>query len=188
LIKLDNAEQCLGLYASAIPQHDPIEFSYPKGRIAMTLFIKTLAAVTTVTVFATATFAQSARDVRGPTPYFTVENQPPPKLIVDPALPGPLALGLVQIQYRAENVRILPVFGEAALKVSPRVGHLHITVDDLPWWWADASDLNTVDIAGMPPGPHKVKIELVDANHQVFPGQVATVTFTVPEKAQTSHK
>jgi hypothetical protein len=80
------------------------------------------------------------------------------------------------------------VFGEAALKVSPRVGHLHITVDDLPWWWADASDLNTVDIAGMPPGPHKVKIELVDANHQVFPGQVATVTFTVPEKAQTSHK
>ena len=154
----------------------------------MTLFIKTLAAVTTVTVFATATFAQSAREVRGPTPYFTVENQPAPKLIVDPALPGPLALGLVQIQYRVENVRILPVFGEAALKVSPRVGHLHITVDDLPWLWADSSDLGTVDMAGLPPGPHKVKIELVDANHQVFPGQVATVTFTVPEKAQTSHK
>jgi Family of unknown function (DUF6130) len=31
------------------------------------------------------------------------------------------------------------VFGEAALKVSPRLGHLHITVDDLPWLWADAS-------------------------------------------------
>ena len=102
----------------------------------MTLFIKTLAAVTTVTVLATATFAQNAREVRGPTPYFTVENQPAPKLIVDPALPGPLALGLVQIQYRVENVRILPVFGAAALNVSPRVGHLHITVDDLPWLWA----------------------------------------------------
>jgi len=128
----------------------------------------------------TTAFAQSAREVRGPTPYFAVENEPAPRLIVDPVLPGPLALGLVQIQYRVENVRILPVFGEAALKVSPRVGHLHITVDDLHWWWADASDNNTVDIAGLPPGQHKVKIELVDANHNVFPGQVVTLTFTVP--------
>ena len=79
-------------------------------------------------------------------------------------------------------------FGEAALKGSPRVGHLHITVDDLPWLWADASDLNTIDIAGLPPGPHKVKIELVDANHNVFPGQVATVTFTVPAQDKTTHK
>ena len=60
-------------------------------------------------------------------------------------------------------------------------GHLHITVDDLPWLWADASDLNTVDIAGLPPGEHKVKIELVDANHKVFLGQSKTVTFTVPD-------
>ena len=103
---------------------------------------------------------------------------------MDPALPGPLALGLVQIQYRVENVRIVPVFGAAALNISPRVGHLHITVDDLPWLWADASDLHTIDMAGMPPGPHKVKIALVDANHNVFPGQVATVTFSVPAKTK----
>ena len=154
----------------------------------MTLTTKTLAAVAAGAVLTTSVLAQTAREVRGPTPYFTVENEPAPKLVVDPPLPGPLALGLVQIQYRVENVRILPVFGEAALNVSPRVGHLHITVDDLPWLWADASDLNTVDIAGMPPGPHKVKIELVNANHQVFPGQVATVTFTVPEQAKMSHK
>ena len=43
-------------------------------------------------------------------------------------------------------------------------------------------------MAALPPGPHKVKIELVDANHNVFPGQVATVTFTVPEQAKMSHK
>ncbi len=146
----------------------------------MTLLIKTLAAVAAGTMLATSAFAQSARETRGPTPYFAVENEPAPMLIVDPALPGPLALGVVQIQYRVENVRIVPVFGEAALKISPRVGHLHITVDDLPRLWADASDLNTIDIAGLPPGPHKVKIELVDTNHNVFPGQVATVTFTVP--------
>ena len=131
---------------------------------------------------------RSAREVRGPTPYAAIENEPPPKLIVDAPLPDLLDKGVVWIQYRTENVRIVPVFGKGALHVSPRVGHLHIHVDDLPWLWADSSDLGTVDMAGMPPGPHKVKIELVDANHNVFPGQVATVTFTVPEQAKMSHK
>ena len=130
---------------------------------------------------------RSAKDVRGPTPYFPVENEPPPKLIVDDVLPELLDKGIVWIQYRTENCRILPVFGKEAVDVSPRIGHLHVQVDDLPWLWADASDLNTVDIAGMPPGEHKVKIELVDAAHQVFPGQSKTVKFTVPEGASHSH-
>ena len=145
----------------------------------MILLIKMLAVVAS-TVLVTSAFAQSAREVRGASPYAEIENEPAPKLIVDPPLPGPLAQGIFQAQYRAENVRILPVFGAGALNVSPRLGHLHITVDDLPWLWADASDNNTVDIAGLPPGEHKVKIELVDANHAVFPGQVVTLTFTVP--------
>lgn len=130
---------------------------------------------------------QTAREVRGPTPYAAIENEPPPKLIVDAPLPDLLDKGIVWIQYRTENVRIVPVFGKGALNVSPRVGHLHIRVDDLPWLWADASDLNTVDIAGMPPGDHKVLIELADANHQVFPGQARTVKFTVPRTASPSH-
>src|SRR3954451_23277662 len=87
-----------------------------------------------------------------------------------------------------ENVRIVPVFGAGALNASPRVGHLHITVDDLPWWWADASDNNTIDIAGLPAGEHKVKIRLVDANHNVFPEQVVTVTFTVPSRDKVGHE
>jgi hypothetical protein len=33
-----------------------------------------------------------------------------------------------------------------------------------------------------------VKIELVDANHNVFPGQVVTVRFTVPASNTTGHK
>lgn len=123
---------------------------------------------------------QSAKQVRGITPYIEIKNEPAPKLIVDPPLPEGLALGVVWIQYRVENLRIVPVFGEGATRVSPRVGHLHITVDDLTWWWADASDNNTIDIAGLPAGQHKVRIELVNANHQVFPGQTRTVTFTLP--------
>ena len=130
---------------------------------------------------------RSAREVRGPTPYFPGANEPPPKLIVDEALPDLLDKGIVWIQYRTENCRIVPVFGKAALDVSPRIGHLHIHVDDLPWLWADASDNNTVDIAGMPPGEHKVLIELVDANHEVVPGQSKTVKFTVPETASSAH-
>ena len=156
----------------------------------MTLLIKTLAAVAAGTVLATSAFAQSAREVRGSTPYLAIENEPPPKLIVDPPLAVGLAQGIVWIQYRVENVRILQVFGAGALNVSPRVGHLHIRVDDLPWLWADASDNNTVDIAGMPPGQHKVLIELVNADHQVFPGCATcsqTVTFTVPESKSRPH-
>jgi hypothetical protein len=123
----------------------------------------------------------SARDIRGASPYVAIENEPAPKLIVDPPLPEGLVQGVYWAQYRVENLHIVPVFGTSALQVSPRAGHLHVIVDDLPWWWADASDNNTVDIAGLPPGQHKVKIQLVDTNHNVFPGQVVTQTFTVPD-------
>jgi hypothetical protein len=123
---------------------------------------------------------ESAKALRGASPYVELKNEPAPKLIVDPPLPEGLAIGVVWIQYRVENVHIAPVFGEAATKVSPRLGHLHVTVDDLPWWWADSSDSNTIDIGGLPVGQHKVRIELLDAKHRVFPGQAKTVTFTLP--------
>ena len=149
----------------------------------MTMIMKTIVAVAAGALLTTNTFAQSGSETRSASPYVAIENEPAPKLIVYPPLPGPLARGIVLIQYQVENVRIVPVFGAGALDVSPRVGHLHITVDDLPWLWADASGNNTVDMAGMPAGQHKVKIELADANHNVFPGQVVTETFTVPGPA-----
>jgi hypothetical protein len=129
---------------------------------------------------------QSAKEVRGATPYAEIKDEPPPKLIVDPPLPDLLAHNpsIVWIQWRVENVHIVPVFGNGALNVSPRVGHLHVQVDDVPWWWADASNINTIDVAGMPPGPHKIRIDLVNANHEVFPGQSKTVTFTIPAPAK----
>jgi len=57
------------------------------------------------------------------TPLVAVPNEAPAKLIVDPPIPEQLALGRVFIQYRTENLRILPAFGTAALSVSPRLGH-----------------------------------------------------------------
>ena len=156
----------------------------------MSKLTRTLAAIAAGTLLATGAAAQSAREVRGASPYAAIQDEPPPRLVVDPPLPGPLALGIFQAQYRVENLRILPVFGAGALQASPRIGHLHIAVDDLPWWWADAGDSNTVDIAGLPPGEHRVRIELVDANHAGFPGQVVTLAFTVPARdrvAQQGH-
>jgi len=146
----------------------------------MHILIKTLAMLATSTVWMAGASAQSAREAVGATPYIELQNEPPPKLIVDQPLAEGLPQGLVWIQYRAENVHIVPVFGKGALQASPRVGHLHITVDDLPWLWADPSGSNTIDIFGLPPGPHKVTIDLVDANHNLFPGQRKVVNFTMP--------
>jgi hypothetical protein len=69
------------------------------------------------------------------------------------------------------------VFGPAALAVSPRIGHIHVTVDDAPWRWADASGEPLI-INGLPAGPHKVRIELVNANHQTLDRGV--VNFVIP--------
>lgn len=125
--------------------------------------------------------AQSARDIRGPAPIVPLQSEPPARLIVDPPIADALAKGRVYIQYRAENLRIVQVFGLAALAVSPRIGHVHVTVDDTPWHWADASGEQLV-ITGLPVGPHKVLIELVNANHQTLDQQ--TVSFFVPVLAK----
>lgn len=107
-------------------------------------------------------------------------TEPAAKIVVDAPLPGPLASrGVVVIPYCAENLRIASVFGDGALDVSPRVGHVHVTVDDAPWHWADASGLPII-LRGLPPGPHKVLIELVDPNHG--PVDKGAVTFVVPDK------
>ena len=162
-------------------------------RIALLLFAVAIAAVVVAARAQTSTGTnvkpepQTAKEVRGASPYLEIKNEPSPKLIVDAPLPDLLDQGVVWIQWRVENVHIVPVFGKGALNVSPRVGHLHVQVDDLPWLWADASNINTIDLAGMPPGPHKILIELVNANHEVFPGQSKTVTFTVPKGASHAH-
>ena len=160
-------------------------------RIALALFVASIVAVVIASRAETSPRADaepitpSAKEVRGASPYIEIENEPAPRLIVDDVLPHLLDQGVVWIQWRVENVHIAPVFGKGALNASPRLGHLHVQVDDLPWWWADASDINTIDLAGMPPGPHEIRIDLVNANHEVFPGQSKTVTFTIPEGARS---
>lgn len=126
----------------------------------------------------------SAKDIVGLSPLIAIENELPARLIVDPPLPEPLAQGRVFIQYRTENLRVMPVFGKGALDVSPRIGHIHITVDDLPWHFVDASG-ETIILVGLEPGLHKVLIELADPAHQIITSE--TVTFTVPNLKHLKH-
>ena len=55
----------------------------------MTLLINTLAAVAASVVLATGAFARST--------VVRIDNEPPPRLIVEPPLPGPLARGVAYI-------------------------------------------------------------------------------------------
>ncbi|WP_334685307.1 MULTISPECIES: DUF6130 family protein [Sphingomonas] len=126
----------------------------------------------------------SARDAIGAAGVIPVTSEPPARLVVDPPLAAPLSQGLLVVQYRAENVRIVPVYGPAALDVSPRIGHLHLTLDDLPWHWVDASG-EPIIIQYLPAGPHSLLIELVDANHNPFDS--ATIAFTIGERETSIH-
>ena len=150
----------------------------------MTTLIKTLAALAAATVLTTSAVAQGTTE-GGVSALVAVQNEPAPKLFVDQPEAGGLARGVVLIPFRVENLRILPVVGADALKLSPRVGHLHITLNDLPWHWADFSTTNTIVIAPLPPGEHKVLIEVADPNHRVLTGR--TVTFTVPARGAATH-
>jgi hypothetical protein len=140
-----------------------------------------LGAAALLAVLAVSVAGQSAKDVRGPSPLVAIDNEPPPKLIVDPPLAEALAQGRVFIQYRTEHLRVLPVFGHGALDVSPRIGHLHITVDDAKWHFVDTTG-ETVILVGLDPGPHRVLFELADPTHRVLTTQRVAFTVPTPEK------
>jgi Family of unknown function (DUF6130) len=105
--------------------------------------------------------------------------QPTAHLVVGQPLAGPLSAGLVVITFRTENLKIVPVYGETASQVVPRLGHLHITVDDGPWHWLHASE-EPIVIQGLSSGPHRVLIELADAKHKIL--EAETVTFEIQQR------
>jgi hypothetical protein len=103
-------------------------------------------------------------------------SQEPARLVVSPA--EALVRGLVVIQFRADNLRIVPVFGPVGLGVTPRIGHVHVTIDDAHWHWVNASGEPLI-IQGLTPGPHRVLIEVADPTHRVI--DVKTVSFEIPQ-------
>jgi hypothetical protein len=144
-----------------------------------------VAGVAALVLFATSGGqALPSADARDPIP--TIEEvksvtaeQSPAKLIAEPPKAEPLAAGVAIFQFRTENVQIVPVFGPAAATVSPRLGHLHVTLDDATWHWAHTSN-DPLIVAPLSPGPHKILIELADADHKVLAKEV--VKFEVPRQ------
>jgi hypothetical protein len=137
--------------------------------------------VAAIVMYAVTAFAQTAKDTCRSTPVIPLTSkEPPAKIVTYPPLAEPLASrGVAIIQYCTENLHLVPVFGPNALAVSPRVGHIHVRLDDASWVWADASG-QPIILMGLSPGSHKVLIELEDANHH--PLDKSLVTFVVPEK------
>src|ERR1019366_4508576 len=143
--------------------------------------------VAAIVLYAITAMAQNATDVCRLTAVIPLTgSEPPAKIFIDPPLPDPLASrGVVIIQYCAQNLHIAPVFGANALTVSPRVGHVHVRLDDASWVWADATG-NPIILQGLAPGAHKVTLELVNANHQ--PIDKGSITFAVPENSASEKR
>ncbi|MBL8643257.1 MAG: hypothetical protein JNK21_04935 [Rhodospirillaceae bacterium] len=148
--------------------------------------IKVLSIAAAAVLAATSAIAIAQEQDGKANQFLPIAGEPEAKLYVDQPLAEPLASrGTAIIPYRTENFRILPIFGAAANDVSPRVGHLHVTVDDLPWHWADASDVGSIVVAGLSAGEHKVLIEIATPDHKVISGKA--VSFTVPAVSRAHH-
>ncbi|MFJ3370200.1 DUF6130 family protein [Pseudomonas sp. NPDC086251] len=148
----------------------------------MSLAPRHLLALTLGVLFCTAACGDEVADTHSPPAILPLESEALPTLIAYPPLAGPLARGVVIIQYRTEHARILPVFGKAAADVSPRLSHLHVTVDDWKGTWAHTSE-DPIILVGLTPGAHKVLLEVADPTHNILTG--TTVSFIVPEKKPT---
>jgi hypothetical protein len=132
-------------------------------------------------LFYAAAWAQPGADAapsQRPPAVIPLAAEPPPRLTVFAPLPEALARGVAIIEFRTEHLRVLPVFGQSAVAVSPHLGHVHVTVDDWHGTWAHTS-ADPVILVGLTPGPHKVLLEMADPSHKILGGE--TVVFTVPE-------
>lgn len=109
-----------------------------------------------------------------------IASEPAPQLILDPPLPSSLANGVVLIKFKIVNLKIVPVYGNSATRVVPRIGHLHVTVDDADWFWVHATD-EPIYYGFLKPGRHRILVELARPNHTVIEAQ--RLEFDVPTKS-----
>jgi hypothetical protein len=146
------------------------------------MFIRllTLAGVATslVALSAPLAMAQSTTEVLAPASA-VAPTAPAARIVVDRPLAEPLSRGVVFINYRTEHLLLVPVFGPKALEVSPPIGHLHVALDGAPWGWGNTSGEPLI-IFGLPAGPHKLEITLVNPNHQ--PLDRSVVEFVIPPR------
>ncbi|WP_151633058.1 DUF6130 family protein [Noviherbaspirillum aerium] len=144
----------------------------------MTPLLKQLAMLAAGSLICFTAGAQGNADPVRPA-VLPLEAEPAPRIIAHPPIAEALARGVVIIQFRTENMRVKPIFGKAAVEVSPRLGHLHVTIDDWQGTWAHTSE-DPIIVVGLKPGTHTLLLELADPNHKILARE--TVSVTVPEK------
>lgn len=127
--------------------------------------------------------AQQVTDVGTPPAVIPVVSELPAALHVFPPIPEALARGVVILQFKTENFRVIPVFGKGALGVSPRVGHLHVTVDGMALTWAHTSG-DPIIVVGLKPGPHEILVELADPSHRIVTAK--RMEFVLPDASAAS--
>jgi hypothetical protein len=144
---------------------------------------RTAVLVSALCLIAPAAYAEDAMDHTTPTPAATAAA--PAHLTVDAPLAPPLAKGAVIIQFHTGDLKIAPIYGAEGLAANPRVGHLHITLDNASWHWVHAGP-DPLAIQGLAPGPHTVRVDLADPTHKVIETQ--SVSFVVPEPPKSAAK
>ncbi|RUL78878.1 DUF6130 family protein [Dyella choica] len=151
----------------------------------MSFTLRSLFIVAFGSLFCTAAWGQNTAEGDHPPALLPLASEPAPKIVAYAPLAEPLARGVAIIPFRTENLRIMPVFGTAAAQVSPRLGHLHVTVDHWPGGWAHTS-VDPVIVNALAPGPHKVLLEIADPTHKIMTS--TTVDFVAPQrKADEQH-
>lgn len=148
----------------------------------MRKFVQPVLAIALGMAFSTGSMAQ----LDHPPAVLPLATEPDARLIVYPPQPDALARGVVILQFRTENLRIMPLFGAKAVEVSPHLGHMHVTVDGRAGTWAHTS-LDPVIIVGLPPGPHQILMELADPNHKILTSETVNVTVP-PAKGSKPHE
>ncbi|MDR6917942.1 hypothetical protein J2X66_004833 [Pseudomonas sp. 3296] len=145
----------------------------------MPVVLRHVMAVASGLFFCIAASGQGIAGTQQPPAILPLESEAVPTLVAYPPLAEPLARGVVIIQYQIEHARIMPVFGKAAVGVSPRLAHLHVTVDDWKGTWAHTSE-DPIIVVGLTPGTHKVLLEVADPTHKILTS--TEVSFVVPQK------
>jgi hypothetical protein len=143
-------------------------------------------AIALATVPSPVAMAQSPGEVRAAAAVAPATPSAPARIVVDPPLAEPLSRGVVFMHYRTENLILVPVFGPKAAELSPAIGHLHVALDGAAWGWGNTSGEPLI-LFGLPPGPHKLEITIVNANHQPLHRSVMEFVIPLRDAAAKSH-
>ena len=138
------------------------------------------------------------------TPASTPAATPAPAAAPPPAASGPRVFfaepkdgatvkgPLVHLKFGAENVMIMAVPPDPVTQVRPGVGHYHVGYDTdclpsgteivkgTPTWIHFGKGDDQMDMQ-MPPGQHKLALELGDDKHVTTPGTCQQITITVTQ-------